>query len=85
MSIKTSQGSLSLEQVDFYNEEGYLVIPNLLNEQDLTAVKGAMNEKVSLIADELLQAGLIHDKLEQRLFEYRLAELFSTFRAEDFL
>lgn len=85
--MNTSQigGSLSKEQVDFYNTEGYLVIPNLLQEEDLAQAIEAMTTKVSGIAEELMQAGLIHDKLEDRPFKYRLAELFKDLTAEHFL
>ncbi|NOV01124.1 phytanoyl-CoA dioxygenase family protein [Paenibacillus planticolens] len=85
MNISQIGGSLSKEQVDFYNMEGYLVIPNLLQEEDLAQAIEAMNCKVSAIADELVQAGLIHDKLEDRPFKYRLAELFKDLTSEHFL
>ncbi|MDU0202437.1 MULTISPECIES: phytanoyl-CoA dioxygenase family protein [Paenibacillus] len=85
MNVNQVGGSLSKEQVDFYNTEGYLVIPNLLQEEDLAQAIEAMTTKVSAIAEELVQAGLIHDKLEDRPFKYRLAELFKDLTAEHFL
>lgn len=85
MRVSQIGGSLSKEQVDFYNTEGYLVIPILLQEEDLAQAIEAMNAKVSAIADELVQAGLIHDKLEDRPFKYRLAELFKDLTPEHFL
>jgi phytanoyl-CoA hydroxylase len=85
MNVSQIGGSLSKEQVDFYNTEGYLVIPNLLQEEDLAQAIEAMTTKVSEIAEELMQAGLIHDKLEDRPFKYRLAELFKDLTAEHFL
>ncbi|MCQ6560767.1 phytanoyl-CoA dioxygenase family protein [Paenibacillus mendelii] len=78
-------GSLTKEQIDFYNEEGYLVLPRLLTDQDMAPVKEAMNQKVSMIADELYREGLITDRLEERPFPLRLAELFQNLTAEDFL
>ncbi|BBH20716.1 SnoK protein [Paenibacillus baekrokdamisoli] len=78
-------GSLSKEQIDFYKEEGYIVLPNLLNESDIAGVKEAMNQKVSQIAEELMKSSLIEDKLEDRPFKYRLAELFADLQADDFL
>jgi phytanoyl-CoA hydroxylase len=78
-------GSLTKEQVDFYNEEGYLVIPNLLSEEDMARVREAMTQKVSMIADELLRDEWIEDKLEHRPFRYRLAELFQHLTPEHFL
>jgi phytanoyl-CoA hydroxylase len=85
MTTPTLIGSLSKEQIDFYKEEGYLIIPNLLNEADMAPAKAAMNYKVSMIADELLRDGLITDKLENAPFNKRLAELLKDLSAEDFL
>lgn len=85
MNVSQIGGSLSKEQVDFYNTEGYLVIPNLLQEEDLAQAIEAMTTKVSQIAEELMLAGLIHDQLEDRPFKYRLAELFKDLTAEHFL
>jgi ectoine hydroxylase-related dioxygenase (phytanoyl-CoA dioxygenase family) len=78
-------GSLTKEQITFYNEQGYLVLPHLLSERELEPAKEAMNEKVSMIANELLAAGLIKDTLEHRPFKYRLAELFAELTSDDFL
>jgi len=78
-------GSLTAEQSAFYEEEGYLVLPELLTQADLEPAKEAMEEKVSRIAEELLAAGLIRDKLEHRPFPNRLAELFRHLTDADFL
>ncbi|MDD9268918.1 phytanoyl-CoA dioxygenase family protein [Paenibacillus sp. GCM10023248] len=85
MSAQHSGGSLSKEQFDFYQSEGYLVLPNLLQEDDMAPAIEAMTAKVSAIANELLQAGLITDTLEDRPFKYRLAELFQDLTPEHFL
>lgn len=85
MEAAIGRGSLTKDQIDFYNEEGYLVLPNLLSEEELAPAREAMTYKVSMIAKELLQAGLITDTLEHRPFRYRLAELFQHLTAEDFL
>lgn len=85
MESQSISGSLSKEQIDFYNEQGYLVLPNLLTEEELAPAKEAMNQKVSMIAEELVQAGLISDKLEDRPFKFRLAELFKDLTSEEFL
>jgi ectoine hydroxylase-related dioxygenase (phytanoyl-CoA dioxygenase family) len=79
------QGSLSREQVEYYQTEGYIVIPDLLNEADMAAPRQAMEEKVSMIADELYADGLITDKLAHRPFPNRLAELFKGLTDQDFL
>lgn len=78
-------GSLTAEQSAFYEEEGYLVLPELLTQADLEPAKEAMEEKVSRIAEELLAAGVILDKLEHRPFPNRLAELFRHLTDADFL
>ena len=79
------QGSLTEAQVAQYEREGYLVLPHLLNDDDLAPARAAMMEKVSQIADQLYAEGLIRDKLEDRPFEARLADLFADLTDEDFL
>ena len=44
-----------------------------------------MEQKVNLIAEELYRDGVISDKLLQRPFRYRLAELFKNLTADHFL
>src|SRR4051812_41816024 len=78
-------GSLTKEHSQFYEEQGYLVIPQLLSDGDLASAREAMNAKVSMIADELYQDGLIANKLEDRPFPNRLAELFQQLSADHFL
>ncbi|MBO9607505.1 MAG: phytanoyl-CoA dioxygenase family protein [Paenibacillaceae bacterium] len=85
MSVQTTGGSLTKEQIDFYHEEGYVVLPHLLTDEDLRPAREAMEHKVDIIAGELFGAGLVADKLEQRPFRYRLAELFRDLTAADFL
>lgn len=79
------KGSLTAEQYEFYEKEGYLVIEELLSHEELEAPKQAMRHKVSQIADQLYEAGVIEDKLEHLPFESRLAELFKHLTAEQFL
>lgn len=82
---RTNGGSLTAEQLAQYDKEGFLVIPNLLDEYDMAAVKQAMTDKVSMIADELYAEGLITDKLTHRPFPNRLAELFEGLTDRHFL
>jgi len=84
-SVARHQGSLSAEQVAHYEREGYLALPSLLNADDLVPAQQAMEQKVDLIANELLRDGMITDKLEHRPFKYRLAELFAKLTDKDFL
>ncbi|MEP7356419.1 MAG: phytanoyl-CoA dioxygenase family protein [Anaerolineales bacterium] len=81
----TGLGSLTAAQVEFYETEGYLTIPHLLNEADLRPAREAMEQKVSMIAEGLLADGLITDKLEALPFRTRLAALFADLTDADFL
>lgn len=80
-----TRGSLTDEQIATYDDQGYLVLQHLLNEQDMLPVRDALREKVSMIANELLADGLINDTLEDHPFETRLAELFCDLTDEHFL
>jgi len=80
-----AQGSLRLGQLDEYDEQGYLVLPALLDSHDLAPVRAAMTTKVDLIAERLLEAGRITDPLAGEPFETRLARLFEGLDAEDFV
>lgn len=79
------RGSLTEEQVQTYEREGYLLLPDLLDEADMAEPKRAMAEKVSMIADDLYANGLVSDKMEHLPFETRLAELFKDLTDRDFL
>ncbi len=83
--LHSKNGSLTSKQIDSYDNEGYLVLPHLLNEDDMAAVKTSMAEKVSEIAEELFSNGVIKDKFEGAPFETRLAKLFEGRDDEDFL
>lgn len=86
MNVKAqTTGSLTGEQLRHYSEEGYLVLPGLLTEDDMAPVKESLMEKVDEIAGELLASGLIEDALEDLPFERRLAALFEGKSDEEFL
>ncbi|MEL7238539.1 MAG: phytanoyl-CoA dioxygenase family protein [Planctomycetota bacterium] len=78
-------GSLSEDQIAFYDREGFLVLENFLAFEELEPVKAAMTEKVDRIAREMLDAGLIDSTLDDAPFEKRLAMLFAGKTDEDFL
>jgi phytanoyl-CoA hydroxylase len=78
-------GSLTDEQVEFYDREGYLALPHLLSDPDLVGVIAAMEQHVDEIAEDLLSAGLIEDKRTNSPFASRLAELFAGMTDADFL
>ncbi len=80
-----NKGSLSKEQIDFYQLEGFLVLENLLSEADLKGVKQSMQNRVDEIAKDLLAVGLIDDTYNESPFELRLAKLFKDLDDDAFL
>src|ERR1700722_1106513 len=70
-------GSLSAEQIEFYDREGYIVLENLLNQEDMRPFRESVNLRVEEIAQDLHQSGLIPHKFESSLFETRLADIFA--------
>lgn len=80
-----NRGVLTTEQVEKYDEEGYLVVPGLLDESDMAPVRAALTEKVSMIADDLVTEGLIDDPLTDEPFPTRLARVFDGLDSEHFL
>ena len=76
-------GSLTSEQVEFYNTHGYLVRDRLLADAELAPARAAMSEKLDRIANELLRDGKINDPLKNRPFPNRLAELFARLTDQD--
>ncbi|QJD85474.1 phytanoyl-CoA dioxygenase family protein [Cohnella herbarum] len=80
-----SGGNLNKDQLEHYHTNGYVVLTDLLSDEDMQAPKQAMMEKVSWIADELYGDGMITDKLENLPFEYRLSELFKGMTDKEFL
>ncbi|MEM6391413.1 MAG: phytanoyl-CoA dioxygenase family protein [Planctomycetota bacterium] len=83
--VSPKGGSLTPEQVTFYDREGYLVLEKYLTEDDLAPAKTAMMQKVDQIAADLLADGKIDDLMEDLPFERRLAGLFDGLTDEDFL
>ena len=79
------RGSLSQEQIEFYDNEGYLVIEKLLSFEDMLPFRESVNVRVNEIANDLYGAGLIADKKESSPFETRLAALFANLSEEEFL
>lgn len=76
---------MTTAQIEEYDLKGYIVLENLLSDDDMQPVREAMTQKASLIADELFAAGLISDKLEDASFKTRLARLFEGKSDADFL
>lgn len=84
-SVKTHGGCLSPAQLAFYDSEGYLVIPDLVDAADMAPAREAMETKVEMIANELFHDGLVADPLPDEPFETRLARLFDHLTDQDFL
>jgi len=78
-------GSLSPEQIAFYDTEGYVVLEKLVNEEDMLPFRESVNVRVSDIADDLFLAGLLPHKFESSPFETRLADLFANLTDKEFL
>lgn len=78
-------GSLSSEQIAFYDREGYLVLEGLLDAADMRPFRDSVNLRVDEIANDLFAAGLISHKFEDSPFERRLADLFADLTDRDFL
>ncbi len=70
-------GSLSAEQIATYHGEGYLVLEQLLDFEDMLPFRESVNLRVDEIAADLFQLGLIPHQFEDRPFETRLADLFA--------
>ncbi len=78
-------GRLTDEELALYDLEGYLVLPKLLNDEDMVPAREAMQQKVDLIANELFKDGLVTDLLTSEPFATRLARLFENLTEKDFL
>jgi hypothetical protein len=85
LASTSNGGSLSPEQVTAYNQDGYIILENLLSDEDMAQACEAMTQKVDEIAAKLLEDGKISNLLADRPFKYRLAELFASLGDEDFL
>jgi ectoine hydroxylase-related dioxygenase (phytanoyl-CoA dioxygenase family) len=85
MSTHELSGSLTAEQREQYERQGFVVLEDLLSDADMAPAREAMMQKVDMIANDLLAAGLISDKLEEEPFPTRLARLFDNLTDEDFL
>ncbi len=78
-------GFLTPEQVHTYNTTGYLIVPELLDAEDIAPGIEAVCEQVDRVAAKLCRDNLITDLRKQSAFEIRLAELFSSLGEAEFL
>ena len=79
------KGSLTKEQIEFYDSEGYLVLERLLDANDMLPFRESVDIRVNEIAEILLKEGLIAEKKESSPFETRLGELFADLSDTEFL
>jgi ectoine hydroxylase-related dioxygenase (phytanoyl-CoA dioxygenase family) len=85
MTSTATRGSLTDAQITLYQEEGYLVLPGLLDDADLAPAREAMMEKVEEIARDLEADNLVGNTFPDAPFESRLALLFAELGDQDFL
>jgi ectoine hydroxylase-related dioxygenase (phytanoyl-CoA dioxygenase family) len=78
-------GKLTDAGLAFYDLEGYLVLPNLLDDEDMAPAREAMQQKVDLIANDLFTDGLVNDRFASEPFATRLARLFENLTDKEFL
>jgi ectoine hydroxylase-related dioxygenase (phytanoyl-CoA dioxygenase family) len=67
---------LSNEQVEQYRRDGYLVVEDVLSDDDLAPVIGAIERHLDARARELYNKGLISNLCEDEPFERRYAGLY---------
>lgn len=79
------RGSLTKQQLEYYDREGYVLLEALLSNDDLQPARASMMHKVDIIADDLFSQGLIKNKCENEPFASRLARLFDGLTDADFL
>lgn len=85
MNAMQTGGSLTAEQREFYDREGYVLIEGLLDDEDMRPAREAMMEKTEEIAADLLGAGVIAHDFRDEPFSTRLARLFDGLTDADFL
>lgn len=71
---------LSDEQVEFFNENGYIVVENVFTESDLAPLIADINQFIDRRAKELQAEGHVTDLGEGLPFEKRFAHLYAQTR-----
>ncbi|MDP6119242.1 MAG: phytanoyl-CoA dioxygenase family protein [Planctomycetota bacterium] len=67
--------TLSQDKIDQFNDEGYLVIENLVPDSIVDPLIDEVPQTLDAIAEELYDKGEIQDKLEGEVFETRMVGL----------
>ena len=71
---ETSRG-LTAAQVEFFDREGYLVLPDLFGNEDLQPAIDDINRAIDAKVVELLAAGVLSQSYAEFDFEHRLAQI----------
>jgi len=71
---ETSRG-LTAAHVEFFDREGYLVLPDLLGNEDLQPAMDDINRAIDANVFELLAAGVLSQSYAEFDFEHRLAQI----------
>lgn len=66
-------GTLSDEQLRFFDEEGYLVLEPFLTDEDIQPVISEISAEIDLRVAEAMRAGELSQSYEEYDFEHRLA------------
>ncbi|WP_438479862.1 phytanoyl-CoA dioxygenase family protein [Oleiharenicola lentus] len=66
---------LTPEQCAFFRDEGYLIIPDVFDPQDLEPVRQALHREIAAKALELKAQGKLENLHEDLAFDYRLAAI----------
>ena len=66
---------ISNEQINFFEEEGYLLLEKVLDDQDLQPVIDEISSEIDVRAKQLFKQGDLTDLFEKEGFETRLAKI----------
>jgi phytanoyl-CoA hydroxylase len=67
---------LSEEQLSFFDQEGYLMVPDVFTPEDLAPLRNEIDDIVNLEAQRLHVAGKLHDTHAGTSFEHRLGLIY---------
>lgn len=74
--MSTAQKSITQEQQDQFENEGYIILPKVLMQDVVQGARQSVQELVDREADKLVEQGLISDLLKDEPFETRWLQLF---------
>lgn len=68
--------SLTSEQISFFNENGYVIAPGILTDQDFAPLEAEVQAWISEKARDLFERAEIEDLCEDAPFDTRIAKLY---------